>query len=64
MYGEAPLNGRCKFNESLVPDWYGELLWNKPVLPEEWESNVEDVIAFGREWEGAFATVDYEVMRE
>ena len=28
------------------------------------EEGVEDVIAFGREWEGAFATVDYEVMRE
>ena len=29
----------------------------------EWEG-AEDVIAFGQEWEGAFAVVDYEVMRE
>ena len=46
LYGEAPLNGRRKFNESLVPDWYNELLWNKPVLPEKWESNIEKLLKY------------------
>ena len=46
LYGEVPLNGRCGFNESLVPDWCDDLVWNEPVLPEGWEANVDKLLAY------------------
>lgn len=46
LYGETPLNGRRGFNETLVPDWYDELVWNEPPLPENWESGVEKLLAY------------------
>ena len=46
LYGEAPLNGRCTFIESLVPDWYDELQWNEPLLPNDWESVTEDLLRY------------------
>lgn len=58
----------ARFLAVIVPHREGE---NRPgvrkvapnVVGVSLREGVEDVIAFGREWEGAFATVDYEVMR-
>ena len=57
-----------KFLAVIVPHREGE---TKPgvrkvapnVIGVSLKEGVEDVIAFGREWEGAFATVDYKAMR-
>ena len=46
LYGETPLNGRSGFNESLVPRWYGDLNWNEPELPEDWESNINKLLKY------------------
>ena len=46
LYGEFPLNGRSGFNESLVPNWYNELNWNEPSLPEGWEPNIEKLLKY------------------
>lgn len=46
LYGEAPLNGRQGFNESEVPDWYDELVWNDPPLPQDWEENIEKLLDY------------------
>ncbi len=46
LYGEAPLNGRSGFKESLLPDWYRNLRWNDPVVPHDWESKVDKLLAY------------------
>ena len=46
LYGETLLHGRSGFDKSLVPDWYSELHWNEPVLPPEWESNVNKLLEY------------------
>lgn len=46
LYGEAPLNGRGGFKQSLVPDWYSDLRWNEPMLPPGWESNVDKLLKY------------------
>ena len=46
LYGEASLNGRSGFNESLVPNWYAELRWNEPFLPSGWESRIDNLLEY------------------
>lgn len=46
LYGEAPLNGRAGFKQSLVPDWYSEIVWNEPPLPNNWEKNVDKLLEY------------------
>jgi hypothetical protein len=46
LYGESPLNGRSGFNESLVPNWYSKLSWNKAPLPLHWETNIEKLLKY------------------
>ena len=46
LYGETSLHGRSGFKKSCVPDWYGELHWNEPVLPLGWESNVNKLLEY------------------
>jgi len=46
LYGETPLNGRSGFDESLVPRWYGDLNWNEPELPDEWESKIDKLLKY------------------
>ena len=46
LYGETPLNGRSGFRDCEVPDWYEELKWNKPCLPDNWEKAVEDLLEY------------------
>lgn len=46
LYGEKPLNGRRGFHETLLPDWYDDLIWNTPVLPGNWEVSVEKLLAY------------------
>ena len=58
----------ARFLAVIVPHREGE---NRPcvrkvapnVVGVSLEEGVEDVIAFGKAWEGAFATVDYKAMR-
>ena len=46
LYGEAPLNGRSGFDESLVPDWYSDLQWNEPLLPADWKLKIDDLLKY------------------
>ena len=46
LYGDTPLNGRSGFTDAEVPDWYEELKWNKPVLPDNWERAVDDLLEY------------------
>ena len=46
LYGETPLNGRSGFEDSLIPEWYRELQWNKQQLPPKWESNIENLLKY------------------
>lgn len=58
LYGTIGLPGIRELNESLVPEWYGELdrLWNQPILPPRWEEYVEKLLAYrDRRLRGIFA---------
>jgi len=46
LYGESPLNGRTGFKESIVPDWYSELVWNEPPLPINWKEKVNKLLNY------------------
>ncbi len=46
LYGESPLNGRRGFNQSMVPDWYEELIWNEPPLPKGWKEDIEKLLKY------------------
>ena len=46
LYGETPLNGRSEFNHAKIPDWYKELHWNKPALPNSWETVVDSLLKY------------------
>jgi len=46
LYGESPLNGRSDFIDALVPSWYCELKWNLPVLPSNWEVNLDKLLTY------------------
>ena len=46
LYGETSLHRRSNFNESLVPDWYGDLHWNEPEMPPGWETNVDKLLEY------------------
>jgi hypothetical protein len=37
LYGEDTLKGRKGFIEKKVPEWYSQLEWNKPFLPNNWK---------------------------
>jgi hypothetical protein len=46
LYGETTLKGRTGFKKSDVPNWYGDLKWNEPVLPEDWEQGIEALLKY------------------
>lgn len=46
LYGEDTLIGRSGFKKSLVPDWYGELKWNQPYLPPDWQENIDRLLKY------------------
>ena len=46
LYGESPLGGRSGLNESQVPSWYDELVWNEPPLPTDWKSNAKKLLRY------------------
>lgn len=46
LYGEEPLIGRSDFRKSHVPDWYGDLKWNDPYLPSDWQENTERLLDY------------------
>lgn len=40
LYGETIIPGASGFRDDRVPDWYGELDWNAPILPDDWEARM------------------------
>ena len=45
LYGENPIGGRNNF-KIKVPDWYPELNWNEPVLPDNWEVKIDELLKY------------------
>lgn len=46
LYGETPLQGRSGFRHELVPSWYERLQWYEPLLPADWESRIDELLAY------------------
>lgn len=49
LYGEECLPGLRGLDPEAIPGWYGDLQWNDPILPPNWEENVQKLLAFRRE---------------
>lgn len=46
LYGETVLPGLSGLREAHVPNWYAELDWNEPILPEDWEAKLDRLHEF------------------
>lgn len=49
LYGEETLNGRRGFIEDRIPDWYPDIKWNTPFLPNDWKRNITNLLEYRRE---------------
>ena len=38
------------FNSKFVPEWYNDIKWLDPVLPEDWESKIDNLLAYRRKY--------------
>lgn len=46
-YGKiTSLPGLSDFNEGCVPEWYSSITWSVPKLPNDWEQNIGELIAY------------------
>jgi hypothetical protein len=48
LYGNN-LIGMEDFNENEVPEWYGEIKWLEPILPNDWENRIKNLLEFRRQ---------------
>lgn len=46
LYGEYIVPGLRTLDPEAIPGWYGDLEWNEPILPPNWEENLDKLIAF------------------
>lgn len=46
LYGEDTLPGLRGLLDTEVPDWYGDLQWSDPILPPNWERNVDSLLKY------------------
>ncbi|OAV74855.1 hypothetical protein Barb7_01587 [Bacteroidales bacterium Barb7] len=49
LYGENIFYAEKNFNHSLVPSWYEEIIWSEPLLPEDWETKVDNLLKHRKE---------------
>ena len=49
LYGENTLNGRKGFIEKNIPEWYSQIKWNKPFLPDNWKINIDKLLDYRKE---------------
>lgn len=45
LYG-CNLIGLSGFKESMLPDWYSEIEWMDPILPEDWSTKLENLLIY------------------
>ncbi|KAA6336016.1 hypothetical protein EZS27_015791 [termite gut metagenome] len=38
------------FDETLVPGWYSEIKWLNPILPENWEKRIDNLLKYRKEY--------------
>ena len=44
LYGEDTLAGRAGFKHDSAPEWYNQLEWNDPILPQNWRDRTEELL--------------------
>jgi hypothetical protein len=45
LYGNN-LIGLSDFRDSLLPEWYGEIKWVAPILPNDWEVRTRNLLKY------------------
>lgn len=48
LYGENFYH-MSGFNESLVPDWYAEIYWLDPIVPDDWRQKIDNLLKYRAE---------------
>jgi hypothetical protein len=46
LYGGGNLPGLRSLKRKMIPKWYGDLEWNEPILPPNWETNILDLLEY------------------
>lgn len=47
LYGDiSALPGLSDFDEKQVPEWYGSLKWLDPILPDNWQEKVDNLLKY------------------
>jgi len=46
LYSEASLPGLRELDNDALPKWYDEIEWNDPILPPDWEENLEKLFDY------------------
>lgn len=48
LYGERNLLLEKGFNNKYVPEWYPDLHWQEPLLPDDWEQKIDNLLSYRR----------------
>jgi len=49
LYEKSPMDYGNLIAEK-IPLWYDKLQWNEPVLPDDWETKIKNLLAYRRKW--------------
>jgi hypothetical protein len=49
LYGNN-LNGFTSFIDSKIPDWYPEIKWLKPILPDDWRLRIDNLLKYRKNY--------------
>ena len=45
LYGNN-LFSEKDFDETFAPDWYSDIVWNEPVLPDNWQEKIDNLLNY------------------
>lgn len=49
LYGNNII-GLSDFDESLVPSWYSEINWLQPILPDDWQVRIDNLLEYRKKY--------------
>jgi len=46
LYGDNIFYAESQFNENFVPTWFNEIKWTEPILPDDWEMKINNLLKY------------------
>jgi len=50
LYGENAFHAEREFNNKFIPEWYSELKWQDPPLPNDWERKINNLLRYRKQF--------------